>query len=447
MKPSSSKNTKPVWAFFSSVRLAVFLLITLAVTSIAGTIIPQGQPLDFYKDQFSHTFFQIIRVLQLNDMYHAWWYLGLLGLFSLNLIVCTVKRLPFTLRLLRKDNLSLTSHRLRKMPFRHEWKTRGKVDASAIKPLLEAGKTRLPESQVDGGRLFLAEKGKWSHWGLYILHSSILVIFAGALTGSFAGFKGNIMLLEGESTDHIVDASRSKQIPLGFSIRCDKFSVSFYDTGAPREFKSDLAVLEGGNEVLKKSIVVNDPLEYKGISFYQSSYQAVPQVTVRFHRKDGTREDIVLSAFQRISWPAARLTLGLMQYLPSFNGVPAARIWLADSEGKTRALWLLKGNEKIYTQDDEQFSISLIGASQSYMTGLQVKKDPGVWIVWLGCTLLIFGFGIVFWVPHQTKWLWIGEKDGNTIVILAGQTNKNKIHFEKEFHKTEQAIESVLGVK
>ena len=55
-------------------------------------------------------------------------------------------------------------------------------------------------------------------------------------------------------------------------VRCDKFEVSFYDTGAPKEFRSDLAIIDKGREVLKDSIIVNDPLTYEGITFYQANY-------------------------------------------------------------------------------------------------------------------------------------------------------------------------------
>lgn len=93
------------------------------------------------------------------------------------------------------------------------------------------------------------------------------------------------------------------------------------------------------------------------------------------------------------------------------------------------------------------YRISLTNAKQRYLTGLQVKKDPGVWIVWLGCTVLIFGFAIVFWVPHRRMWLWIGRRNGKTAVILSGQTDKNKLRFEKDVKKIEEALNSSLGAR
>jgi len=452
MKASSSiYQDNPIWRFFSSVRLAVFLLITLAITSIAGTLIPQGESLQFYLETYGPNFFRIIKVLHLNDTYHSWWYLILLGLFSANLIVCTLRRLPFTLRLFRRDNLSVDYERLLRMPFKKDWEIKGELDNDSIQSIISAFKDIAGKFHeridVDGGRLFLAERGKWSYWGIYGLHSSIMIIFFGALVGLFMGFKGNVMLPEGETIDHIVNRQTGEQIPLGFSVRCDRFNISFYDNGAPKEYRSDLTVLNGNNEVARKSIVVNDPLVYRGITFYQASYRAIPEVAVQVAKSDSPRRSLIISAFQKALWPEEQLTFGLMQYLPSVHGSPAAQIWIGDQEGRAGALWLLKGNEKQFKKGEKLYRISLTNANQRYLTGLQVKKDPGVWIVWLGCAVLIVGFSVVFWVPHRRIWLWIGRRKGKTIVILSGQINKNKLQFEKDIRKIEDALDSSLGAR
>jgi len=290
----------------------------------------------------------------------------------------------------------------------------------------------------------MAESGKWSYWGLYGLHISILIIFAGAVYGSLAGFKGRIMLLEGETTDYAVAAADpSEKIPLGFSIRCDRFFVDFYDTGAPKEFRSDLTIIDHGKEVVKKSILVNDPLTYKGVTFYQSSYQSIPEVSVKVSASSGAVRTMVIPAFQRVSWPEAGLTMGLMKFLPNVHGVPAARIWIGDASGRADALWLFQGGVKDITAAGKPYRVEMISATERYMTGLQVKKDPGVWVVWLGCTGLIAGFAIVFWVGHRRMWLYIGP-DGKT-VLLGGQSNKNRLQFEKDFNALAEAIDKVTG--
>ena len=442
--------------FFSSVKLAIFLFIILALTSIIGTVLPQGESLQFYLEKYGPFYFKIIRTLHLYDTYHAWWYLALMGLFSVNLIVCTIKRLPYTLRLFRRNYLEMGRNDLLRRPFKAQWETAQKTNPVDLQSRLVktfsglAGKPEAREN-VDGGKLYLSDRGKWSYWGVYLIHVSVLVIFAGAILGSFTGFKGRIMLLEGESTDHAVQMDSHgniKKIPLGFALRCDKFKVDFYPTGAPKLFKSDLAIIDKGKEVVKKSILVNSPLTYKGITFYQSSYQSVPDLKIRIVSSDGKQKVLDLSAFDKGLWPEKKLMVGIIKYLPNVHGAPAARVYVGDPSGSNGdAVWLLEGHDREVSLGDNSFRLSLVSAKEKYMTGLQVKKDPGVWIVWLGCTMMVIGFAIVFWVGHRRLWLWMG-KDGEKLhVILAGQTNKNKVSFEREFERVKEAIDKQIGEK
>ncbi len=449
MKKSSSEN--PIWRFFSSVKLAVSLLITLAITSIAGTLIPQGESLQFYLERYGPTFFNIIKSLQLYDTYHSWWYLSILGLFALNLIVCTLKRFPYTLKLYRRDSLAVDPAKLSKMPLRARWEVNPGLDDGKRQAIVSTFAKKAGgingEKELSGGRLYLSEKGKWSYWGLYGLHASILVILIGAIIGSFLGFKGYIMLMEGDTTSHATDRQTGARIPLGFSLRCDAFTVSFYDNGAPKEFRSELTIIDGGKEVLHRPLRVNHPLEYKGITFYQASYQAAPEVTVRVVSSKGRQQIFRLPAFQKVTWPQTRISLAVLQYIPNVHGLPAARIWIAPSSGPAQSIWVLKGHDKEVQIGDQLYRFSLLNAKEKYMTGLQIKKDPGVWVVWFGCTALILGFTIVFWVPHRKMWLWIGREGKQDVVLLSGQTNKNRIQFEQDFRRLERLLDQQIGDK
>ncbi len=454
MKPiKSDSQTNIIVRFFSSVKLAITLLMLLAATSIIGTVLPQGESLRFYLEKFGPTWFKIIKGLKLYDTYHSWWYLTLLGLFSVNLVVCTIRRFPFTMRLFKKDNLHLEPEELKRRPYKKIWslsKAEGLKDAES-KALSLIKRLGSPQEATSGdGRVYLIEKGKWSYWGVYAIHLSILVIFLGAIYGSFTGFKGRLNLLEGEAADKVTLVSTDesgRQIPLGFTVRCEKFIVEFYDTGAPKLFQSDLVILDGGKEVLKKSIEVNDPLTYKGITFYQSSYQSLPQAAITITTPSGTRDVLKISAFSRTIWPETGLVMALIRYLPNVHGMPAVRVYIGDEKGNGDAVWLFKGHEKEYRIGEKAYKLALDTVSEKYMTGLQVKKDPGVAIVWLGCALMIAGFAVVFWVPHKRIWLWVGRNSGKPVVILAGQTSKNRIGFEKEFDKIAKEFEQELGVK
>ncbi len=447
MKKSSNEN--PLWRFITSIKLAVFLLITLAITSIVGTLIPQGESLQSYLEHYGPTLFKIIRALHLNDMYHSWWYVSILGFFTLNLICCSIKRLPFTLALYRKDNLNIDPDKLFRMPFKARWEINSGLDDAKKEAIVKAFSKNAGgitgKRSLSDGTLYLSEKGKWSHWGLYGLHASIIIILIGAIIGIFYGFKGQVMLMEGGITNQAIDPQTGKPIPLGFSLKCNSFNISFYDNGAPKEYRSDLTVIDQGKEVLHKAIRVNSPMSYKGITIYQAYYQAVPRVTLKITTSNGHQKTFSLPTFKKINWPEAALSFGVLQYLPNVHGVPAARVWIDNGAGPAQAIWILKNRAREIKMGPNFYKFLLIDAQERYMTGLQIKKDPGVWVVWLGCTSLIIGFIIVFWVPHRKMWLWIGKNDGKDIVVVSGQSSKNRIQFEKDFRRIKQVLEQHVG--
>lgn len=442
-KQATSFRDNPVWKLFSSVRLAIVLLILLAITSIAGTVLPQGEPMQFYLENYPNLF-KLIKAAKLYSMYDAWWFVAIMVLFAINLIVCTINRLPITMQLYSKDFLDISKERLLKAPSCTKIILSRPEEArqltEAFHKAAGGGKTR----SVAGAELILAEEGKWSCWGLYILHSSIIVIMVGALIGNFLGFKGNLMLFEGEASDQIVERGSDRNIPLGFTIKCEDFDVEFYDNGAPKEYLSELTIFENNKEVLKKTIRVNDPLRYKGITFYQSSFDSAPEVKFNITSASGASKALNIPAFDRIWWEEAGLHFGLMRFLPNVHGTVAANIWISDKKSEPQAIWFVQGREKEFNYGGNLYKATVKEVSQRFMTGLQVKKDPGVWVVWLGCVLLIAGFVVVFWVPHVRIWLWVGEEEGVKVAVLAGQSNKNQIAFKKDFEKIEQALRSSI---
>ncbi len=424
------KNQNPLWRTLASVRLAIFLLITLAATSIIGTIIPQGQKPGFYIHEYGPGLGKLILFLHLHDAYHSWWFLSLLGLFCINLIICSLDRLPYTLELVKRSGI-LPPDRLLKQPFSQQIRLKSEEALARAEALVrEALGPKAIVAEVEGGKLFYLERGRWTRFGVYFVHFSILIIVIGALIGGIFGFQAYVNLLEGETSGVVYSRSDGKPIPLGFEVRCDNFDVSFYANGAPKEFRSDLTILNGGKEILKKSIRVNDPLTFRGITFYQASYQAVPELVIRV--KWGKEEKTFnLSSMGQAKWPEKKLHLGVMRFLPDVHGRPAAQVWIMLEGMNPMAFWLIQGMENPIKTPKGEIKFLLVSAKTKYMTGLQVKKDPGVWVVWIGCILMILGIFTVFFFSHQKVWVYLGKKEGKPVIIVAGTANKNRPGLER----------------
>ncbi len=429
----------PVMRFLSSIKLAIFLLLTLAATSIIGTILPQGQPLAFYFQRYGESLGQIIRLLHLHDTYHSWWYVTLLALFSLNLTLCSFKRLPFSLELFRRDPLAVDPEKLLRMPVARELRLKSpfKELEPRLEKLLSQKFGRLEKASFEDGFLFLKDRFRWSYFSVYVVHFSLLIIIVGAIIGAVWGFRGGITLMEGESTDQVlVRSKKERAIPLGFTIRCDRFYIDFYPNGMPKEYRSDVTILENGKEVLKGAIRVNAPLTYKDITFYQSSYNTFAKVRLRI-LKGPRQKELEIAPFSQASWEEAHLRVGLLDFSQA-HGLPAARIWMAKEGEAPVAFWVLKGHPRRIELGGEPVIVTLEEAVPVYATGLQVKKDPGVSVVWLGFSLLILGIFAALFFAHQRYWVAVLPGNKSSRVILAAFSPKAR-------QKVRQTIEELAA--
>ena len=436
------KSKNSFWEFFASVKLALFCFFTLAFASIAGTIIPQNESVGFYIERYGETTAEIFRLLTIQDMYHAWWFLALLSLFSINLIVCSIDRLPTVWKMVMMDNLATKVDRLEKMSPRMRYgstQTKSGV-VTKVEEILKGAGWKPEQGEREGGTLLFAQKTPWVRFGVYIVHLSILVIFGGAIIGSLFGQNGSVMAREKSIISNYFDRNTSERVPLDFEIRVDDFTLSYYDTGAPKEFRSDLTVIEGGQEILQKSIVVNDPLDYKGYTFYQASYQANDTfwITVQ-NQNTGAREVFLARPGVEMKWQAAGITLGIINLLqPDQLGRYRLKIWFSDGKGEPSVFWLDGKTVVSVERPDTTYAFK---SEQVFSTGLQVSKDPGVWPVYIGCIMMLFGLVVAFFLSHKRIWVYIYEEAGKTKVLVAGSSNKNKPNFENMFDALVEKLE------
>ncbi|MCX8117567.1 MAG: cytochrome c biogenesis protein ResB [Desulfobacterota bacterium] len=442
--------------FLRSVKLTIFLLILLALISVIGTVIKQNAPQEEYIRRYGIELYNILDFFNLFDMYHSWWFSAILLFLVLNLIACSLHRLPGVLKqIFREAELKgIEASSLKTLPFVEQIRLHLPPEdvASEIDSLLKKRFKRPKRIDGETYRGFYSEKGRFSRLGVYITHLSILIILVGGMIGSLFGFRGFVNILEGETVDHIFLRGKDGEMmrPIGFSLRCDDFRVIFYDLERPekivKEYMSDLTVLEEGKEVLKRTIEVNHPLQYRGLTFYQSSYGTIPDLTIGVQWK-GKQEKRFLRGLEgeTIGIPESQMRLRLLRYVPQVHNFgEGVQVALFEPNRPPKTLWVLKNFPKMEQPGEDSLILTLEEVKTKEYTGLQVTKDPGVWIVWVGCGLMIVGLILAFFYSHQRVWVVIPLK-GDGEIVLAGSTNKNRVGFEKRFREIAEEVRNLVS--
>ena len=173
-------------------------------------------------------------------------------LLTVNLVVCSLNRLPSSLRLYRRKagprpprDSTRICHPIGFLSPKGASKTRTREDGARPGEVRSESAER---KKTDQAAYLWGNRGAWSYFGVYVIHAGVLVIILGAVIGSILGFDGNVNIPEGGSADRIELRGGKGVMELGFSVMCDKFDVEFYDSGMPKLYKSDLSFLTGRSD-------------------------------------------------------------------------------------------------------------------------------------------------------------------------------------------------------
>lgn len=296
----------------SSMRFAISLLVILAIAAIVGTVLRQGDIMPNYVNQFGPFWYEVFRKLGLYTVYTSWWFLLILLVLIVSTSLCVIRNAPKMMRDMRSWRDSVREESLRNFHHKAEWTApldaRALAEQSAVRLGHVGYKVKIVEKEH--GTLVAAKKGAGNKFGYIFAHTAIIVILLGGMLDSelpirmqqwFFGktpymggglisdvpaqhrlsvnnptYRGNILLAEGQigRVATIQQASGSLLQELPFDIELKKFNIDFYSTGMPKLFASEVLVHDReGNKTFPATIKVNEPLIYKGVAVYQSSFE------------------------------------------------------------------------------------------------------------------------------------------------------------------------------
>ena len=448
MQETNSPKKNPVWSFFSSVRLTIALLIIIALAAVIGTVVPQQEAASESLQKIPPALGAIVRALQLTDLYRSPWFLLLMGLLTANLVVCSLNRLPVSLRLYRRRPEPDRPGLYADLPPERVLEAEGSVEDAAARMEQVLKKSLGPvDRRQDGGTVWLsAHRGAWSYFGVYVIHAGVLVIVLGAVVGSILGFEGHVNIPEGGSADAIELRGGKGTMKLGFDVRCDDFTVEFYDSGMPKLYRSDLSFLKGGEIRARGVLMVNHPLEFEGIRFYQSTYGAVPGEAVLAIDGKGERAVKRVRQGERFAIDGGKAQVEILRIEGNLMRMgPAVKIGITAAD-RAISFWVFQFIEAIeehnpgITTQVPQFNAGLYrpyrfaldGIETSFYTGLKVNRDPGVPIVGAGAFLLVAGFLLTFFSSHRQVFVRVDRRHGKARIAVAGRCSRDPVKLDRE---------------
>ena len=460
---------KRFYKTFSNLRTGIILLILVVIAAAMGTFILQRPTTDVSKLQaaYSPQTLQLLDRVGLTNVFHSWWFLTLLTLVSLSIVFVSVERFPnawrFYARPYRKTDASFRKANAYKteLPIR---------DSSQGLNAAERALNKLhwPVQRITGqdGTSLYCEKHRFSVMAVYVIHASLLLIFAGGIIDGFLGFGGFIALHQGQ-TGNVIELRTGGNKTLPFSVKCYSAGQENYADGSPKKWWSKLAVVDNGKEVASKEIVVNDPLVYKGLRFFQASYwidsKKVDALRLSVIDGTGAGRPIELTMNQAVDLdPNTSVTLSDYisdafvrdgQVFKKSDGIENIAFALDVTNrvsGTSSKIWLLPAQAAIV--GGENLSYHFVGPSSAKdidfpaVTGLEVAYEPGQWLVWAGCLFMVAGLFVAFYMVHMRLWITaVPNAAGQLVLWVGGAANKNKDRFEQEFEEVIGEIRNELN--
>lgn len=438
--PPSTLSFQQIWRSLikaiADLRLAIILLLVIALFSISGTIIEQGETLEFYQQNypddpalFGFLSWQIILILGLNHVYSTWWFLSLLVLFGTSLTACTFTRQFPALKAAQKWKYYQKPRQFQKLAFSTQLP---QISLDQLTPLLQQKGYRVFQDQ----QTLYARKGIIGRIGPIIVHAAMLIILGGSIWGALTGFLAQEMVASGDSfqVKNIIETGplATANIPKDWGIKVNRFWIDYTPNGMIDQFYSDLSVInKEGKELDRKTIFVNQPLKHKGVTFYQTSWGI-----------SGVKIQINNSPILQLPMAPLKTENGSKiwgTWIPTKTDLSEGVVLLTKDLQGTMILYDQKGNLTNAVRQGTSIDINgvtlkiheLIGS-----TGLQIKADPGIPFVYAGFGLLMLGV-IMSYVSHSQIWALQEESKDQSgslqkQLYFGGKTNRAQVTFERE---------------
>jgi cytochrome c biogenesis protein len=414
-----------IFRFFADLRFSIFILLLISFCSIIGTIIEQDQSIETYKLNYPLTnpifgFLSWDKILYFgfDHVYKTWWFLFLICLFGFSLILCSfLQQLP-SLKIARRCQFFRTNTAFYKL-------NNSTILVNFSFPKILASIKTKHYSIFQQKNMVYCYKGLIGRIAPIIVHFSMILILLGTIFGSLFGFKTQEIVPKTENfhIQNILTNGTLSIVPQD-SARVNDFWITYTNNKTISQFYSDISILNTeGNEIKRKTISVNSPFINHGIYYYQTDWNLIG---LRF--KNSTNQTIeypLINVFPNqekiwLTWVSSNQLIkdGIILLIDNLEG------YCSIYNNSGQFLGNLEVNETVNL--DQPITLAEIISS----TGIQVKTDPGIPLIYLGFFFLMISTLMSYLTYSQ---VWIIQK--NHQLFIGGNTNRALFDFELEFLK------------
>ncbi len=364
----------------------------------------------------------VLERLQLFQVFTSIWFKIGLGVLVVSIVACTIDRTP---RLWRQSaDIRVVQPEPYYDPRLPDRALMAGVDADPAAAVMRRHRFRVRRETVDGVTYLYGDRNRWTKMATLLTHTGLVLFLLAAWITSNFGFEQGLVVAEGESL-----TVQPIGTPGLLLVRNLGFEAPGFDTGAPTDFTTRLAVYQDGEQIAEKTIRVNDPLEVAGYTFHQNGFGPAPDVVIRDAAGQplwsGPIPMTDLAAglpFAEFAVPGRDVALqlllqrasdgtGVLLVLP-FHAVGTNPDGSPVIEG-LEPIVLTRGQSD--TADGTDFSVEL--RSFGEFTLLIAKRDPGAGVVWTAFGFLIVGLLITFWMPRRRVWGRL-DADGRLALVV-----------------------------
>lgn len=460
-----------IWNFFSSVKVAIILILMTLIASIIGTIFPQERYVPavnveaWYQQQYG-VWGEIYYKLGLGNMYGSWWYVTLLALIGISLVVCSLDRVIPLYKALKNQRVKKHVSFIEKQRVAAK-RDLGEEDNREV--LLDRLTEKLTKKRYNvrrDGDALLAEKGRISRWGPYINHIGLIIFLLGALMRLIPGWYLDeyVWIREGET----------KELPgTEYYLKNEKATIEFYDPEeAPesqnlegqivKKYETQAVLYEKGAQgeelqpVKSQTIIVNHPLKHEGLLVYQSGFQQSQPVSLVLTLDQKATGDTIDTFEVSLDDPEETyqlkqgITVKILEYYPDF-ALEGDRPTTRSSEPNRPAFifnvvapdkpdgeksWVISGLNLDELSEDNEYEINLDEIKMVDVSGLMVRMDKSLPIIFFGAGIFMVGVVMGFYWQHRRVWVRIN--DGT--LYFGAHTNKNWFGLRQEMRDAAKSI-------